>query len=219
MHPVAAAWPFLQAIASALMSLPAIDPTDIDALLTRVLELSVPLHSTIEAFDEEGASYVLEGAPGVAFFQRDAGDTIGHVSGSPSPALMPPLDDLRRRHLAAVGAADDVDNSHLPALLLLCTYLADPETSRKLGLDSVVRQRAAQIRPLEEEEGQHDPDLQPLDAALRAWVPLRAAHLPDVDETWPAILEFVFPSDRYTRHVPWEGAAGETAQLPSAHQH
>lgn len=196
------------------MSLPAIDPTDIDALLTRVLELSVPLHASIAAFDEPGARYVLEGVPGVAFFQRDAGDTIGHVSGSPSPMLMPPLDDLRRRHLAGAGVADDVDNSHLPALLLLCCYLADPATSERLGLNDIVRQRAAQVRPLDEEEGQHDPDLQPLDAALRAWVPLRAEHLPDVDDTWPAILELVFPSDRYSKYVPWEGAAGETARVP-----
>jgi hypothetical protein len=196
------------------MSLPSIDPTDIDALLTRVLELSVPLHDAISAFDEQGARYELTGAPGVAFFQRDAGDTIGHVSGSPSQMLMPPLDDLRRRHLSAAGIADDVDNSHLPALLLMCCYLADPESSRRLGLDDILRQRAARVRPLDEEEGQHDPDLQPLDAALRAWVPLRADHLDGVEDSWPAILELVFPSDRYSKHVPWEGAAGETARVP-----
>jgi hypothetical protein len=196
------------------MSLPPIDPTDVDALLTRVLELSVPLHEAIAPFDEPGARYELEGQPGVAFFQRDAGDVIGHVSGSPSPMLMPPLDDLRRRHLRAVGVADDVDNSHVPPLLLLCCYLADPQTSRALGIDDVARQRAARITALEEEQGQHDPDLEPLDAALRAWVPLRAAHLEGVDDTWPAILEFVFPMNRYTRHVPWEGALGETARVP-----
>jgi hypothetical protein len=197
------------------MPLPEIDPTDIDALLTRVLELSVPLHEAIAPFDEPGARYELAGPPGMAFFQRDAGDVIGHVSGSPSPMLMPPLDDLRRRHLALAGAGDDVDNSHLPALLLLCCYLADPETSRRLGIDDIASRRAARVQPLDEEGGQHDPDLQPLDAALRAWVPLRAAHLPDLkDETWPAILELVFPSDRYSRHVPWEGRAGETARVP-----
>ncbi len=198
------------------MSLPPIDPTDVDALLTRVLELSVPLHPAIEAFDEPGARYELEGAPGVAFFQRDALDTIGHVSGSPSPMLMPPLDDLRRRHLDAVGADADVDNSHLPALLLLCCYLADTDTSQRLGLDDVARQRAAHVQAIDEEAGQHDPDLQPLDAALRAWVPLRAAHIDGIDETWPAILEFVFPAGRYTRHVPWEGALGETAHVPGS---
>jgi hypothetical protein len=196
------------------MSLPPIDPTDIDALLRRVLELSVPLHEAIAPFDEPGARYELQGAPGVAFFRRDAGDVIGHVSGSPSPALMPPLDDLRRRHLDAVGAAPDVDNSHLPPLLLLCSYLADPESSARLGLDDVATRRAARIRPIDEEAGTHDPDLEPLDAALRAWVPMRAAHLDGVDDTWPAILEFVFPTDRYSRHVPWEGALGETARVP-----
>ena len=198
------------------MSLPPIDPTDIDALLRRVLELSVPLHDAIAPFDEPGARYELQGAPGVAFCRRDAGDVIGHVSGSPSPALMPPLDDLRRRHLDAVGAAPDVDNSHLPPLLLLCSYLADPESSARLGLDDVAARRAARIRPIDEEAGPHDPDLQPRDAALRAWVPMRAAHLDGVDDTWPAILEFVFPTDRYSKHVPWEGALGETARVPGA---
>lgn len=196
------------------MSLPEIDPTDIDALLRRVLELSVPMHEAIAEFDEQGARYEMEGVPGVAFFERDAGDTIGHVSGSPSPMLMPPLDDLRRQHLSLAGIDDDVDNSHLPALLLLCFYLADPESSRKLGLADIARQRAAEVFMLDEEEGQHDPDLQPLDAALRAWVPLRAAHIPGVDDTWPAILELQFPSNRYKRHVPWEGKLGETATLP-----
>lgn len=202
------------------MSLPEIDPTDIDALLRRVLELSVPLHAAIAAFDEPGARYAMQGAPGVAFFQRDAGDTIGHVSGSPSPLLMPALDDLRARHLAAAGVEEGVDNSHLPPLLLLCSYLADPDTSRRLGLDGLARQRAARVLALDEEAGQHDPELEPLDAALRAWVPLRAEHLADVDDTWPAVLELRFPSDRYTRHVPWEGRLGETATVPGApHTH
>jgi hypothetical protein len=196
------------------MSLPEIDPTDIDALLTRVLELSVPMHAAIAPFDEPGTRYAMEGQPGVAFFQRDAGDVIGHVSGSPSPLLMPVLDDLRRRHLAAVGAAEGTDNSHLLPLLLLCMYLADTESSRKLGLDDIARQRAAQVRFLDVEQGQHDPELEPLDAALRAWVPLRADHLDDVDDTWPAILELRFPADRYTKYVPWEGALGETAHVP-----
>lgn len=198
------------------MAMPEIDPTDIDALLRRVLELSVPLHEAIAAFDEPGARYELAGPPGVAFFQRDDGDVIGHVSGSPSPTLMPPLDDLRRRHLALAGVDDDVDNSHLPSLLLMCCYLADPDSSARLGLGDVARQRAAHVRPLDDEEGRHDPDLEPLDAALRAWVPLRAAHLPDVDDTWPAILELVFPSQRYRRHVPWEGRLGEAPRVPGA---
>jgi hypothetical protein len=202
------------------MPLPPIDPTDIDALLTRVLELSVPMHEAIAAFDEPGARYELEGQPGVAFFQRDAGDTIGHVSGSPSPLLMPPLDDLRARHLRAVGVEEGTDNSHLPSLLLLCCYLADPESSRRLGLDDMARQRAAEVLALDEEEGQHDPELEPLDAALRAWVPLKAAHIDGSDDTWPAILELRFKSDRYTKYVPWEGRAGETATVPGhGHSH
>jgi len=196
------------------MSLPPIDPTDVDALMTRVLELSVPMHAAIEAFDEPDARYELEGVPGVAFFQRDSGDTIGHVSGSPSPMLMPALDDLRRRHLAAAGVDEGTDNSHLPPLLLLLCYVADPESSARLGIDDVARQRAAKVLALDEEDGAHDPDLQPLDAALRAWVPLRAAHLDGVTDTWPAILELQFPVDRYLRHVPWEGALGETARVP-----
>lgn len=196
------------------MSLPEIDPTDIEALLRRVLEISVPLHDAIAPFDEPGARYELEGPPGVAFFQRDAGDTIGHVSGSPSPMLMPPLDELRRRHLDIVGVDADVDNSHLPPLLLLCCYLADPTCAAQLGLHDIARQRAAQVLALDEEDGQHDPDLEPLDAALRAWVPLRAAHLPELDDTWPAIIELRFPSDRYERHVPWEGRLAETPKLP-----
>ena len=199
------------------MALPPIDPTDIDALLRRVLELSVPLHPAIAEFDEAGARYELAGPPGVAFFQRDRGDVIGHVSGSPSPMLMPPLDDLRRRHLDLVGAAADVDNSHLPPLLLLCCYLADPTSSERLGLDDIASRRAARINVLDEEEGRHDPELEPLDAALRAWVPLRAAHLPETgDAAWPAILELVFPTDRYNKYVPWEGSAGETARVPGS---
>ncbi len=199
------------------MALPPIDPTDIDALLRRVLELSVPMHEVIAPFDEPGARYELAGAPGVAFFQRDSGDVIGHVSGSPSPLLMPPLDDLRRRHLDLVGADADTDNSHLPPLLLLCCYLADPTTSAQLGLHDIAARRAARVQVLDEEEGRHDPDLQPLDAALRAWVPLRAAHIPEAgDATWPAILELVFPTDRYSKYVPWEGTAGETARVPGS---
>lgn len=199
------------------MALPPIDPTDIDALLRRVLELSVPLHEAIAAFDEPDASYELAGAPGVAFFQRDSGDVIGHVSGSPSPALMPPLDDLRARHLELVGTPATTDNSHLLPLLLLCSYLADPATRERLGLDEIAGRRAAEVRPLDEEDGKHDPDLQPLDAALRAWVPLRALHLPETEgDVWPAILELVFPTDRYSKYVPWEGRAGETAQVPGS---
>lgn len=197
------------------MNLPPIDPTDIDALLRRVLELSVPLHGAIAPFDEEGAQYELAGPPGVAFFQRDSGDVIGHVSGSPSPALMPPLYDLRARHRALANVADTTDNSHLLPLLLLCSYLADPASCERLGLDTLAEHRSMQVYAIEEEDGKHDPNLQPLDAALRAWVPLRAGHLPQFEgEVWPAIVEIIFPTDRYSKYVPWEGSAGETAQVP-----
>ena len=196
------------------MSLPKIDPNDIEALLTRVLELSVPMHAAIAAFDEPGAEYAMEGAPGVAFFQRDAGDTIAHVSGSPSPAIMPALDELRGRHLRAAGVDAGTDNSHLPALLLLCMYLADERTLEPLGALDVVRRRQATVRPIDEEAGRHDAELEPLDAALRAWVPLRPVHIAGEEQTWPAIVEMRFPVDRYTKHVPWEGAAGETAKVP-----
>src|SRR5690606_37229921 len=121
-----------------------------EALLTRVLELSVPLHSAIAPFDEPGARYELAGAPGVAFFERDALDTISHVSGSPSPALAQVLEDLRGRYLQAIGAPDDMDNSHLPPLLLLCCYLADPVTRERISLDQIVA-RPAQIRAIDEE--------------------------------------------------------------------
>ena len=47
-------------------------------------------------------------------------------------------------------------------------------------------------------------------------VPATLAHLDGVEGTWPAILELHFPVDRYVRHVPWEGAAGETARVPGA---
>lgn len=194
------------------MALSPIDPTDVEALLTRALELSVPLHEAIRPFDEPGTSYRLSGPPGVALFQRDAGDTIAHVSGTPSPLVMPALDDLRARHLRGAGVADGVDNSHLPSLLLLCIYLADPETSRRFELDRIVT-RPAQVLALDEEEGRHDPELEPLDAALRAWTPLVAEHALDAGEH-PAILELRFPANRYTRHVPWEGRLGETAQAP-----
>lgn len=189
------------------------DPTssDIELLQRRVLELSVPLHAAIADFDEPDTCYDIAGPPGVALFERDAGNTITHDSGSPAPGLMPLLDDLRERHMQIVGNPANTDNSHLPSLLLLCIYLADHSTSDRLQLQKIAT-RPADIRPLDEEEGQHDPDLQPLDAALRAWTPLRAAHLPDAG-IHPAILEFEFRSMRHQKYVPWEGAAGETAHV------
>ncbi|MBC7459937.1 MAG: hypothetical protein H7287_01105 [Thermoleophilia bacterium] len=194
------------------MSLPPIDTNDPEALLLRVLELSVPLHPAIAAFDEVGARYLLEGAPGVASFHRDAGDTIGHVSGSPSPLIMPILDDLRRRHMHAAGIAEGHDNSHLPALLLLCCYIADGQALKRVQFEDVVR-RPAQVIFMDEESGTHDPDLEPLDAALRAWTPIRADHILG-SPAHPAVLELRFAANRYSRHVPWEGRLGETGRVP-----
>jgi hypothetical protein len=194
------------------MSLPPIDTSDPEALLLRVLELSVPMHPAIQPFDEAGARYLLEGAPGVASFQRDAGDTISHVSGSPSPLIMPILDDLRRRHMHAAGISQEYDNSHLPALLLLCMYIADGQALGRIEFQDVVH-RPAQVVFLDEDDGTHDPDLEPLDAALRAWTPMRGDHVPD-GEAHPAILELRFPANRYAKYVPWEGHGGETARVP-----
>lgn len=194
------------------MSLPPIDTNDPEALLLRVLELSVPMHPAIAAFDEVGARYLLEGQPGVASFQRDAGDVIGHVSGSPSPLLMPILDELRRRHMHAAGISEEYDNSHLPALLLLCCYIADGQALERIAFADVVH-RPAQVLFLDEEDGTHDPDLEPLDAALRAWTPIRADHIYG-SPPHPAILELRFPANRYSKYVPWEGQAGETGRVP-----
>jgi len=196
------------------MPLPPINSDDPEALLRRVLELSVPMHPAIAAFDEPGARYLLEGAPGVASFHRDAGDVISHVSGSPSPTIMPILDDLRRRHMHAAGIAEEYDNSQLPALLLLCIYIADEQALGRIEFRDVVR-RPAQVVFLDEEAGTHDPDLQPLDAALRAWTPIRADHVPD-QEAHPAIVELQFPANRYAKYVPWEGQLGETGRVPGS---
>jgi len=194
------------------MPLPPINTDDPEALLHRVLELSVPMHPAIEAFDEPGAKYLLEGAPGVASFHRDTGDVISHVSGSPSPTIMPIIDDLRLRHMHAAGIAADVDNSQLPALLLLCCYIADGHALERIEFRDVVH-RPAEVRFLTEDEGTHDPDLQPLDAALRAWTPIRADHVGD-DEAYPAVVELLFTANRYAKYVPWEGQAGETGHVP-----
>lgn len=175
--------------------------SDPDTIIARVLEHSVPVHDAIRAFDEPGASYRLEGAPGIALFERDAGTTISHVSSSPSPLLMPVLDDLRARHLDRVGCAAGIDNSHLPALLLLCLYLVDPGTSERFSLDRIAR-RPAEIVAIDEESGRHDPELEPHDAALRAWTPLVAEHVDD-SQTHAAVLEMRFRAMRHERYVPW----------------
>ncbi len=175
--------------------------TDPDVIISRVLEYSVPLHDAIRSFDEPAAAYRLEGAPGVALFERDAGTTISHVSSSPSPMLMPVLDELRKRHLERAGCNNDIDNSHLPALLLLCMYLVDPATSERFSLDRIAR-RPAEIVAIDEESGRHDPELEPHDAALRAWTPLIAEHAPDAG-SHSAVLEMRFKAMRHERYVPW----------------
>lgn len=190
-----------------LVPRPPVDPHDAEALLGRILELSVPLHPAIAAFDEPGAVYRLAGPPGIAFFERDARDTISHVSGAPSPTLVLAIDELRERHLRAAGVAAGHDNSHLPALLLLCSYVADENSRERAGIDRVVR-RPALAAALDEEAGRHDPQLEPFDAALRAWTPIAADHAPEAG-VHPAILELRFPARRHQRYVPWEGAAGE----------
>lgn len=175
--------------------------TDIDCLLDEVLGLSVPLHRAIAHFDEPGARYVLAGAPGVAIFIRDGGDTIAHESSSPSPTIAPALDDLKVQHLARVGVADSSDNSHVPALLLLCLALADEHASTRFDLRSIARRPAAVVA-LDEAAGRHDPDLQPHDVALRAWTPLTAEHAPEAG-VHTAVLQWHFSSQRRPRYAPW----------------
>ncbi|MBC7644351.1 MAG: hypothetical protein H7123_04435 [Thermoleophilia bacterium] len=174
--------------------------TNIDHLLDEVLKLSVPLHASIADFDEPGARYELAGVPGVALFERDHADVISHVSSSPSPALMEAIDDLRRRHLAAANVAEGVDNSHLPSLLMMCMFLVEPGSKGARHLRDIAV-RPAVIAALDEEAGKHDPDLEPHDAALRAWTPLLAGHAPEAG-VHPAILELRFAANRYTRYVP-----------------
>jgi hypothetical protein len=176
--------------------------TDTDQLLEDVLARSVPLHAAIAVFDEPaGARYELAGPPGVAFFERDTADTISHASSSPSPLLAPVLDELRERHLAAAGVDSGGDNSHLAPLLLLCLMLLDDDATRRFRLDQLARGQF-EIEAIDEEAGRHDPPLAPGDAALRSWVPLHAAHMPDAG-VHPAILELRFRRRRSPRYAPW----------------
>ena len=176
-------------------------PPDADTLMRRVLELSVPLHRAIAHFDEPGASYAIAAAPGVGFFTRDAGNTVSHVSSSPSPELLPALEDLAERHLRMAGVAEGTGNSHVPALLLLCMFLADEDSAARLDLRDLAR-KPASIVALDEEEGRHDPELEPHDAALRAWTPLAAGHVPEAG-VHTAVLEMVFHLQRKPRYAPW----------------
>lgn len=174
---------------------------DVDALIERVLSLSVPLHGSIAHFDETGNTYQIAGPPGVALFERDNGNTISHVSSSPSPMLIPIVDDLRRRHLHAAGRDETIDNSHLPSLLLLCVYLADGEQDERLSLRQIAR-RPANIVAIDEEAGRHDPELERNDVAMRAWMPLAGEHDPDAG-IHPAIVEMRFAARRHERYAPW----------------
>lgn len=172
-----------------------------EALAETILDLSTRLHDAIRNFDESEATYAIAGPPGLAFFRRDETDTVSHVSGSPSPELMPMLDDLHRRHLDRVGVAPEGDNSHVPPLVLLCMMLHDSAAAERLDLHSLAR-KPTEISALTEDEARHDPELRPHDAALRAWVPLASGHAPDAG-VHPSIVEFRFHLDRTERYAPW----------------
>lgn len=172
----------------------------IDDLLDRALAVSTSLHEAIATFDEAPATYEVGGAPGVAYFERDAGDGMSHVSGSPSPALLPVLEELHRRHLEHVGIAPDGDNSHVPPLVLLSLMLLDEQMIDRLGMRQRVT-KPTEVVALTEEEGRHDPPLEPHDAALRAWVPLAATHRPDAG-VHPAVVELRFRMERRARYAP-----------------
>lgn len=180
--------------------MPAADP-DAETLLRNVLQLSVPLHGAIAHFDEPGATYRIAAEPGLAFFERDAGSTVSHVSSSPSPALVPIVDELTTRHLGLAGIPAGTGNSHLPALLLLCLYVADEASAHRLRLREIAR-KPATIEALDDEQGRHDPELDPHDAALRAWTPLAAEHAPDAG-VHTAVLEMRFHMQRRPRYAPW----------------
>ena len=169
-----------------------------EALLDQTLALSVPLHDAIAAFDQEGMSYAIADAPGIALFERDAGDTISHWSSSPVPAVVDAVDSLRVRHQLAAGV-DGFDNSHLPALLLACLFVADETSVVRQRLGSRVNRPAA-IEALDVEHGKHDPELEPHDAAVRVWTPLVCADDPEVHV---AVLQMRFVSGRTARYAPW----------------
>lgn len=172
-----------------------------EELIVAIAGLSAPLHRAIAMFDEPKGEYRLAGAPGLAWFTRDDTDVISHESGTPHPDVIAALGDVERLHRAAAGITPAVANSHLPALLLLCTFITDPATARRLGLRDRAR-RPARIVALDTEQAKHDPPLQRHDAALRAWTPIAAGP----DEHAPvhtAALEMQFLSQRTDRYAPW----------------
>jgi hypothetical protein len=170
------------------------------ALLDATLDISVPLHEAIKRFDEEIASYQIAGPCGVGFFRRE-GDQISHESSSPAEELIPFIHDLRDQHLHRVRAGSGADNSHLIPLLLMCLFIVDPVTRERFSLSSYAN-RPAVIDAITEEDGKHDPPLEHGDGALRAWVPLEAAHAPGAG-VHTAVLEMVFPAGRAPRYAPW----------------
>ena len=175
--------------------------TDVEGILADTLELSTRLHPAIAVFDESEGRYALAAEPGVAFFHRPDADTITHASSSPSPALVPVLEELHQRHLEIVGVPKGGDNSHVWPLLLLCLYLADPASGQRFELDMLAK-KPAEVVALDEEQGRHDPELEVGDSAFRAWMPLGAEHAPEAG-VQPAILELRFHMDRYERYAPW----------------
>lgn len=175
----------------------------IDQYVAAVLELSVPLHASIAAFDEPDARYELAGAPGLALFERDGGDTISHVSNSPAPEFMAVLELLRERHRDAVGGLENTQNSHLDPLLLMMMCIVDEQTGKRWGLDVKARREVA-LFALDDEQAKHDPQIKPHDSALRAWVPLSAKHDQDAG-VHTAVLEMHFFEKRSERYAPgWE---------------
>ncbi len=170
-------------------------------LSSSILELSVPLHQEIEIFDVDGISWLVAGMPGAAFFTCDGAGTLKHVSGSPTPGLMEHVMLLQPEHMARAEKSPGTTNSHLPPLLLLCAYMLDDTLDDRFDL----RRRAARpasVLVLDEEEAEHDPNLEPHDSAIRAWVPLT---LEDDSEAHSAVMEFRFHAERHSRYVPAVG--------------
>lgn len=173
-------------------------PTDV---LDRTAAMAVRLLPAIERYNEAGAAYDLAGPPGVALFERDGLDHVSHVSGAPSPDLAGSMAELHQRALQDAGM--DGDNSHLLALVLLCMYVADEDPHPSLSRLREFARRPTEIVAIDEEQARHDPPLEPHDAALRAWTPMRVAgHGPD-EPVHTAVLEMRFRAQRRPRYAPW----------------
>lgn len=175
--------------------------TTLEHLVDRVVGVSAPLHAAIARFDEAQACYLLAGEPGMALFRRPDTDTITHVAGSPSPDFVPVFERLLSAHRDAIGMPAASDNSHMAALVLLCVYATDDDTVSRLGI-TAERRKPALVEALGEEDARHDPELAVGDAALRAWTPLSAEHMPEAG-VHPAVLEMRFLMQRSSKYVPW----------------